>query len=318
MIAMHSEALVKLALGNLKCSQKELATHLDVSPAQITKWKKGEHMSLTMQDRLKKLADIGELNPAFVLWSGSKENSLKWKKLIHYLAELAHDGAETGYYTRPLEDEEGTLCWSTFHTLQEMGVSIPKTFPKELDVDYNNLEDGELQELLENPYSSVIYEIYASLNSVYGFYAAYIYDLIHDDHLDLFDPPGCDIEACLLSLSACKIEVDNDIAPNFRKFRHQTLSDYAKWINVVKEKAFRAGVPLKAELLEMVYKSTDELDHEAEAESLGINSSRLHPDIYMNELLVGMRIIHQVLPAIMKKLEIDEEFELDPTDFSIR
>lgn len=315
---MDSEALVKLALGNLKCSQKELAARLDVSPAQITKWKKGEHMSLTMQDRLKKLADIDELDPTFVLWSGSKENSLKWKKLIHHLAELAHEGAETGYYTRPLEDEDGTLCWSTFHTLQEMGVSIPKTFPKELDIDYDNIEDEELQELFETPYSSLIYDIYTSLNSVYGFYAAYISDLIYDDHLDLFDPPGCDIEACLLSLAACKIEVDDNIAENFKKFRYQTLTDYEKWINIVKEKAFRAGVPLKAELLEVVYKTPDELNHEAEAESLGINSSRLHPDIYMNELLVGMRIIHQVLPAIMKKLKIDEDFELDPSDFSAR
>ena len=40
---MDSEALVKLALSHLQCSQKELATRLDVSPTQITKWKKGEH-----------------------------------------------------------------------------------------------------------------------------------------------------------------------------------------------------------------------------------------------------------------------------------
>lgn len=45
---------------------------------------------------------------------------------------------------------------------------------------------------------------------------------------------------------------------------------------------------------------------------VGFNDRRLHPDIYMDELLVGMRLIHQVLPTVMMKLKIDEkDFRLD-------
>jgi hypothetical protein len=47
-------------------------------------------------------------------------------------------------------------------------------------------------------------------------------------------------------------------------------------------------------------------------ESIGFNSSRLNPDIYMDELLCGMRMIHQVLPA-MKKLGT-EDFKLDESE----
>ena len=56
----------------------------------------------------------------------------------------------------------------------------------------------------------------------------------------------------------------------------------------------------------MVYQSADALGHHAERESLGFNKDQLHPDIYMNELLVGMRTIHLVLPLILKKLGIDD------------
>lgn len=67
----------------------------------------------------------------------------------------------------------------------------------------------------------------------------------------------------------------------------------------------------------MVYDTDDSLGQDAESESLGFNATRLHPDIYMNELLTGMRMIHQVLPAILKKLGIDEEFKLDTSELRV-
>ena len=316
---MDSEAFVQLALDTLSCSQKELAIRLGVSPTQISKWKKGEHMSLEMAKKFREIVKIGDKDPAFVLWVGSIENATKWERLIRYLADVAEESAETGYDTYPLIDEEGTLCWQTIHVLREMGVIIPKEFPQDLDIDYEDINvDAEEEWFDGNPYSSLIYKIYKSLNDVYGFYAAYVSDLISDDGLDLFDTPACNIEPCLMSLAACKLENDQEFAPKLGELRHQVTKDYEEWLIIVKDRAFRAGVPLRAELLDMVYHSADELGHEAEAESLGFNSSRVHPDIYMNELLVGMRVIHQVLPSIMKKLGIDEEFQLDTQELRIR
>ena len=318
---MSSDALVQLALNTLSCSQKELAGQLGVSPTQISKWKKGEHMSFEMSEKIRGILNIGDTDPEFVLWSGSLEEAHKWERLIQYLAGIAQEQAETGYDTYPLLDEEGNLCWNTFRTLREMGVDLPPQFPEELNFDYQALcdrsdsDEMRVSDLIaQNPYSALIQDIFLSLNNVYGFYAAYVSEFIEDDELDLQNTPACNIEYSLIDLAASKVNVDNKLASNFVEFRYRVTKDFDGWLNLVKEKAYRAGLPLRAELLSMVHGTSDEIGLEAEAESFGFKSSRIHPDIYMNELLCGMRIIFQVLPVIMKKLGIHEEFKLDVSE----
>ncbi len=315
---MDSEAFVQLALETLSCSQKELALRLGVSPTQISKWKNGEYMSNDMEEKFRAIINIGDKSPSFVLSAGSLEAANKWEKLIQFLAEEASDSAETGYDTGPLSDDLGLLCPSTFDTLKKMGVDLPRTFPNELDIEYEEYSDDLWDLIHKNPHLSLICKIYKSYTNVYGFYAAHVSDLVLGDELGLMETEAENIEPCLLDLAASKIDMDEvkGLATRFREFRYDTNKDYEEWLNIVKERALRAGVPLRAELLDMVYKSHEELGEEAEKESLGFNSSRLHPDIYMDELLRGMRVIHQVLPAIIKKLGI--EFQLDESVLRIK
>jgi transcriptional regulator with XRE-family HTH domain len=312
---MESEAWVQLALAKLSCTQKELAARVGVSPTQISKWKSGDYLSTEMENKFRELVKIDSYDPSVVIMSGSLDAARWWDKLIHHLADLADDFGETGYDTYPLQDEDGRLLWSTFYTLKNMGVELPKEFPRDLMVDYDHMDEGESEILRKNPYSNLIQEIFESLTNLWGFYTAYVSEITEDDELDLFEI-GSEMESCMMDLAAIKCKVELSFAPKIKELEWSTKKNYQKWIEIVKDKAFRAGVPLRAELLRLIGDSSGELGHAAEAEALGFNKSRLHPDVYMNELLVGMRVLHQVLPKILEKLGI-EDFGLDTSELSI-
>jgi transcriptional regulator with XRE-family HTH domain len=319
MTSKTSATLIKLAINTLKCNQKELAARLGVSQAQVSQWKAGEDMSYSMREKIGEILGIGDIHPEVLAWTGSIENANKWSQLIIRMGESIAEDEETGYDTYPLANEEGLLPYMTMLTLTEMGVEIPQSFPKEFEPDASgDLSDDQWELLHTHPVTEIIGDVFDALNDVWGFYRAYMEDMIFDDDLKLQDTGACNIESGLMLLAATKIEVDESVAKNFRRFKYKTEKEYVGWLNEAKLGAFKGGAPLRAELLDLVFKSSGELGVAAERESLGFNAGNLHPDVYMNELLVGMRVIHQVLPAIMKKLGMEGEFTLDESKLSQR
>jgi transcriptional regulator with XRE-family HTH domain len=313
-----SEAWVELAIKSLNCNQKELARMLAVSETQVSKWKGGDYISMDMDAKFRKLLKLDDDHqyPEFMLWAGSLENGAKWDQLIRRLAKEAKRG-ELWDTTDPFVDDYG-LRARVVEALAGMGIEPPKAFPEELAAfvsDESDRSDDDLEreaeqarvaERLEaNPYSRTILAILKSAVCVGAFYAAYVEELFQEEApTELFEKK-MEFEEGIIQLAAAKIKgVDKKFAPKFREFRYEVLSKYEGWLSKVKERAFREGKPLRAELMDLVRRDKEELVDAVEGE-LADNSVWLHPDIYMNELLVGMRVLHQVLPAIMAALQID-------------
>ena len=310
-----SKAWVNLALRELSCNQKELAQKIGVSTGQVSKWKKhGEHMSVEIKDKFKLICPIDDFSPEFVLDVGSLEAANQWQKVINFLAQNQNFDTEEnfGFSTRLTEFYNGPDGnWELEKlttTLNELGFVWPQkiALPKEFD----NMDDGQEEALFEIPSIALISDIFESYAGLTAFYDSYFAESFCDE---TFDEGEQEFECNLFNLAACKLEENLDLCPNFQHFKFKWVYWYKNRIILLKTQALKGQVALKEELLNFVYDSAGELLNRSEMENMGIlNRDELHPDIYMNEHLQGMREIQKVLPAIMEKLDIKMEVEDQP------
>jgi len=290
-----SKALVKLALKKLNYSQNQLAEMLGVSASQISRWKNhGDYISSEYEDKLNEACNIGGVSADFILRFGSKENAAQWDKLFRELADYAQEDSETSYNCSQLMDyDEWDISLKISNILDELGINLPQEMPKHLQVDNDDL--------FEDKYVRIISNIFESFTAIDGFFHAYFQELgVNDDISGIL----LDIEETLLNFAVCKIEIDTTLAPNLTNYKDNWLKHYREAVNQIKYKAICANIPLREELMHLIDADISELSLAAEREAFGFNKNQIHPDIYMNEIIDGMRKINQVLPQIMEKLDI--------------
>jgi transcriptional regulator with XRE-family HTH domain len=305
--------LIKLTLSELDCNQKQLAKRLNVSETQISKWKKGEHMSRDFESKLTELSGVGWKQPSACIAAGSVEDLQKWELLVGEAYGIALAGVEHGWEIRTLDDELESFTGSLIVDLVNLGVDIPRPFPKELekilDEDGDNknwaeLELGGNDEQAKNGLFDLLQEIMRTYVDIYGFYAAFISELTLNE--DLFEL-GIEVEDCLRGLAIYKTDIDPAIAPNCQFKKNQMFLRACVALSTLKEQAINQGVVLKAEIMDLLESDHYSLSLAADG-ALGsglLMPENIHPDVYMNELLYRARQIDSKLDKIMLRLHIN-------------
>lgn len=317
-------AFVTLAILKLGCDQKELAKKLGVSQTQITKWKKGEHISVHMRAKFRKLLNINDSDPVLILAFGSEENLAKWNLINRYILDELDENSETGYTTAQgsaFVDGDG-FDYSLL-ALVEAGASFPKEFPEELvkvvelidELDEYEDEDewATACEFIDNvfeksPSVGLFYDFWRSFIDVYGFYAAYLSPLadpanaLYDLHEQVFE-----FEDELFELALIKgFSSSFDGLPLYQEFKDNNYETIVKKVKKINELARQGGVFEKVDYLKILTADGDELAHSAEREALGFNETPMPLELKL-EILKETKKTQAILYVICRKLGITEE-----------
>ncbi|WP_250022204.1 hypothetical protein [Pasteurella multocida] len=119
-----------------------------------------------MEDKIRTLLDIGDLEPNIVLAFDSTENATQWIKIIEYIAELASENAESEFSISPLTDETDLIISQLLRCLTQIDYSIPITLPDSLKKYLNEKDmwsDEFIDDIHSNEFFSMVYQIFTSL-----------------------------------------------------------------------------------------------------------------------------------------------------------
>lgn len=234
---MAKTNIIKYIIENTGLRQKDIADHLGVSGAQVSKWKSGEPINYEKAKVLTELAGLFTENVEWVALVKTKENAEAWCDYIH----LLNEGVD-----RPsalLDDDPDIYAPNILLQLAEAGIPIPAKPPS---IDPRNSEEtlGVLGDFLYevlNKYGkyALWYEMYLmpveDLDSVSVFADFDHYAIpLALGHIDEdIEEVGADLNRCALYVKTMQEEASSEIRKLCRalvRAGHPLLEDYFAYV----------------------------------------------------------------------------------------
>lgn len=234
--------------------QKDIASLLNVSRAQISKWKAGEYISYTKQEELNHIAGLWGDDSEWAILAKNKENAENWFKYFAYQEEHALEGYDTGDFT---EEENAIIAVpSILKKLYNLGVKIPENAP--------TIPDEESDEEYENTnFDNLI----SAFITNYG-YIVHWWENATDwlDDLDLYENINS-IRYEIDSIALSHIDEDTRIragitTENFNKFFQEEKRFLIDHIQNLCKGILKAGYPITIDFYKVIFENPYILDDE--------------------------------------------------------
>ncbi|PQJ46837.1 hypothetical protein BTO01_28855 [Vibrio jasicida] len=285
--------LILLAAQDLN-SLSALAQKLQVTESQLLSWLDSERpdISLEISQQLEGMTvEDHYIDTLTILAIGGLKALEQWQMLTNSLIEDACQRNLFDLAPMLMEEDQRSLCEQTLAALLNAGMTFP--------LDTNTIIEN-------NHYTVVFSKIFEEIISLHNYYQEFFEAVAEKPgfELDYFH----DWEEILVELAVYHaLEEDLHIYPNLEQFKHNTKLKVYAYINALKCHAAQHRLPLRAELLHLLDKNPKDLYDYTEAEMMGLFPPRIHPDIYVNEMIESQRLLHKVLPALCLKCGMTEE-----------
>ena len=298
--------IIDYIVKNKGLKQKDIASMLNVSRAQVSKWKAGEAISLSKQEELNKMAGLFGDDSEWAIMAGTKKNANAWYKYFANVEQYGEEGYNTGDFSEYSNAQISVP--SLLKTLQKLGVKIPKNVPAISDCE----SEDETETDIDTPFDSLICEFMTNYGYLVQWWEYATEWLEDSDLVERVENIRYGITGIALSHieeeTLARVGIDNDI---FNKFVHEERVSLLKAIDKLCIEMMRRSYPITIDYFRLVSDHPYSLDDEVFGKQL-FASIEDFTSIGEKKIAEEIREIKSQLNDLQQK--IDKLIALQTTD----
>lgn len=319
--------LIEFALKMLECNQKELAIKLEVSQSQITMWKKGESISLASMKKICDLLAISEVAAENLDIVEAVHGIKNYEAWISYIISVIHRNVNATespvdiMCADSISEHPSHVAANALEAFVKCGVKFPNVLPDVIvqlsEVDLESIDYDLLETLEDQEESNTHYQLISSFTHALTAYLSVFIQLENESDCEDIDQFN-QVEWSIINHAAYRaiqLAEHTSLSQEILKVANYEAGNSGiklrENIDTLKKVLFKKSSPITVDLGMILTESPQDiiehLNHVAEEKAFGFGEPPLHPDIYMNELLVNSRKQTAMLTEIYQALGLHNE-----------